>query len=425
MRRLGFVSVGKVTALVTVVAVVAVLAVRGQGMFSPGPLNEDSRTGVVLGGVRSHAEASCSACHVPAWSKETMSSRCQDCHENVRGQMVSHGPLHGMLAEGKDCRSCHTEHKGAHAALTDMSSFDHECAGFRLTGKHKALDCAACHGQASYKNTPQTCVSCHAEPKVHKERYGTACAQCHGTDGWQVSTVSMAKFDHNLTCYRLSGKHAAVSCKACHVREPLDMLGSKCGACPEVFKGLPQRCESCHAEPKTHVGLYGLNCASCHSTKEWQDVTFRHSFPVSHGGGQKAKSCTTCHPYGASQVSFHRTGDFDSYTCYNCHQHDKAREQLRPSHQKVANLDHCTTCHPAGHGTVRRKTALELPERLVPERWLAVKPAAGPVMRKEGAARSMVMPVLDWRLGAHLAPGEYTGGMGRNHGATPAGLTRG
>src|SRR5436190_9011293 len=193
MKRLTNLSPATVTAACVVVAVVGVLAVHGQQMFSPGPLNAETRAGVTRGGVRSHAEigGNCAACHAPPWSSETMSNRCLDCHQEVREQMDRRGPLHGLLAEGKDCRSCHTEHRGTHAALTDITTFDHSCAAFKLSGKHAALDCKACHNDSFYKGTPQTCVSCHAEPKAHKGRFGTACAQCHDTDTWKATTSTL------------------------------------------------------------------------------------------------------------------------------------------------------------------------------------------------------------------------------------------
>jgi hypothetical protein len=349
MKRLMNLSPATVTAAIAVVAVVGVLAVHGQQMFSPGPLNAETRSGVTRGGVRSHAEigGNCAACHAPPWSGETMASRCMDCHHEVRAQMDNHGPMHGLLAAGKDCRDCHGEHRGPHAALTDMTTFDHGCTAFRLTGKHKGIDCKACHSDNLYKGTPQNCVSCHAEPKVHKGRYGTACEKCHGTGDWKASTLTMAEFDHDLTAYRLTGKHKSVDCKGCHVRVP-DRKGMFVAewAPQEIFKGTPKNCATCHAEPKQHKMSYGTDCKFCHTTADWQEVTFRHRFPVNHGQrGGKGTSCATCHA---------KADNFVTHTCYGCHAHTPEKEKLRRSHLNVANLDNCTSCHPAGRGNVRR-----------------------------------------------------------------------
>src|SRR5262245_52889677 len=108
---------GEIAAVFTACAVGVVYVARGGEMFSPGPLNAQSRGADALGGVNAHAQlaGNCAACHAPLWSSETMASRCLNCHTNVRQQLDAHGPLHGLLAEGMQCRKCHTEHQGPHA----------------------------------------------------------------------------------------------------------------------------------------------------------------------------------------------------------------------------------------------------------------------------------------------------------------------
>src|SRR5262245_54349594 len=195
MRHLGRLGFGRLTLLLTLGAVVAFALTGGGKMFSPGPLNGEAR-GRSLGGVRSHAEigGNCSACHVAPWNGDTMADRCLNCHTDIGQQLADHRPMHGQLTEGKRCRSCHTEHKGPHAALTSMDRFDHDCAAFKLTGKHTSLECSSCHVNKIYKDTPQTCVGCHAEPKVHKGQFGTNCSQCHSTSTWQAGPF-LANFD--------------------------------------------------------------------------------------------------------------------------------------------------------------------------------------------------------------------------------------
>jgi hypothetical protein len=129
------------------------------------------------------------------------------------------------------CRNCHTEHKGEYAAITDLSNFDHDCAAFALTGKHKSVACAQCHKDNKFKGTPTTCVSCHAEPTIHAgSKLGTDCAKCHTTTTWTGGTLG----------------------------------------------------------------------------------DFKHSFPITHGGGggKKPKACAMCHK---------PADQFKTYTCYECH----------------------------------------------------------------------------------------------------------
>src|SRR5262249_59909356 len=136
MKALRRLTWGEIAAAITVVAVAVAYVARGGEMFSPGALNADNRGKKELGGVRSHAEiaSNCAACHVPAWSRETMASRCMVCHTDIRFQIDDQEPLHGTLTDGMACRNCHTEHQGANAALTSLAQFDHDCAAFKLSG---------------------------------------------------------------------------------------------------------------------------------------------------------------------------------------------------------------------------------------------------------------------------------------------------
>jgi hypothetical protein len=257
-------------AIGTLGVAVALVFCRGGSMFSPGALNGQSRARAPLGGVASHADLAnnCSACHVPPWSKETMATRCLDCHTDVRQQLDSQRSLHGLMSDGMQCRKCHTEHKGAHGAMTSMALFDHDWSAFKLTGKHRAVDCRSCHTNEGYKGTPQSCVSCHAEPEWHKGKFGTACAQCH-------------------------------------------------------------------------------------STSTWQGATFKHTFPLHHGTERRrTNSCTTCHT---------KDSEYRTYTCYGCHQHRPAEMERRHAKLRVADIQKCAECHPTGHKSNRRRAAEDGP----------------------------------------------------------------
>jgi hypothetical protein len=253
MRFLRRLTSGEIAAVLTVGVVVVLVFANGDSLFSSGPLNESNRRGALLGGVRSHAEigSKCSACHAPPWSGETMADRCLACHTNVRKQLETHGPMHGAMRNGKDCRSCHTEHRGAHGCLTSMADFDHNWAAFKLTGKHTTTDCKSCHKSAIYQGTPQTCVSCHAEPTTkHKGNYGTACTQCHTT-----TSFTGAKFEHKMfpinhgrrkntcaTCHTDTVSYKTYTCYNCHEHNPDRM------ARIHVRRGITEydRCLDCH-----------------------------------------------------------------------------------------------------------------------------------------------------------------------------------
>ena len=143
MPRLTF---GRLSMLSTI-AIVLVLYGKGGGkMFSTGPLSEKTRGSQTLGGVSSHAEigGNCGACHASPLGGQTMADRCLDCHANVREQLSAERAFHGRIPGGKDCRQCHTEHKGPHADITSFADFDHNWTAFTLTGQHQKAECRAC-----------------------------------------------------------------------------------------------------------------------------------------------------------------------------------------------------------------------------------------------------------------------------------------
>jgi hypothetical protein len=344
---------GTLAALAAVLILAVVLTTRGLGMFSPGALNAQSRGSNPLGGVTSHAEigTNCAACHPSPLSKETMAQRCLACHDEVKKQFDTQGPLHGNLKAGTECRLCHSEHRGTHAPLTSFARFDHDCAAFKLTGKHVGLDCKSCHKEISYKAAPVSCVGCHAEPDVHRGRFGTECASCHDTLGWKVAPQALSAFDHDRTAFPLTGSHRKVECASCH-------LGN-------LYKATPHACASCHEDPpvpKIHSARYGSDCTKCHTTESWEKPSFKHDiFPITHGGGGKKNTCATCH---------NDETNFKAYTCYNCHKH--APDKIARSHRKegIRDFDNCVKCH----YPIRRG---ELPKANLGE-W-AVCEATGPV----------------------------------------------
>jgi hypothetical protein len=249
------------------------------------------------------------------------------CHKDVRDQVDTHGPMHGLLANAQQCRACHTEHKGAHAPITDMRQFDHDHAAFQLTGKHRVLECQSCHVNNVFKGTAQTCVSCHQEPVTHKGRFGTQCVSCHSTETWKDVALSVSRlgdFNHDTTNFKLTGRHKSTNCQACHANQ--------------TFKGTSTTCVSCHAEPPTpqvHHFRYGNACAGCHDTTTFSKPTFTHTaFSMTHGS--RKNTCATCHT---------DEEHFEKYTCYNCHEHRKDRIERIHSRRNVANLDACVDCH--------------------------------------------------------------------------------
>ena len=79
---------------------------------------------------------------------------------------------------GKTCMECHKD-------------YDHSKTAFPLTGKHKKIDCRACHNErtpntTAYRKTPGNlvgCIICHRSPHPGNQE---KCTDCHNTETWRV-----------------------------------------------------------------------------------------------------------------------------------------------------------------------------------------------------------------------------------------------
>jgi len=105
--------------------------------------------------------------------------------------------------------------------------------------------CRSCHFSPDEDGTihqefsalPSDCGSCHQD--VHNRQFeetgGTNCRRCHDAVDW-----SARKFDHDLTAFKLEGKHEGVACGKCH--KPVitaDITYT-------LYKLKDSSCESCH-----------------------------------------------------------------------------------------------------------------------------------------------------------------------------------
>jgi len=252
----------------------------------------------------------CHDCHADDITTFTTDS-CSNCHRQMDPVFTQ---VH-LTTFGPDCLACHdgVDHYG--------DDFDHNQFAFPLTGKHTEVSCSGCHQNAhtiaDLQSASQDCFSCHSQDEPHEGQFGTDCAACHSTDGW-----SPASFDHKLSNFPLTGAHVNVACEGCHTSRQ--------------FQGLSAVCVTCHTEPVFHAGLFGTDCAACHSTTAWSPAQFngQHTFPLNHGGGA---TCATCHPAG-----------FTAYTCYGCHEHEEAEVVERHLDKEINNFQNCMACHPTG-----------------------------------------------------------------------------
>lgn len=340
------------------------------------------------------AEMACADCHIDENSYDMQNSTCDSCHRELDAEfMTQHDE-----AYGPNCLTCHD-------GLDSMSDFTmaQHAELFALTGAHETARCESCHAGGEFEGTPQECVACHAEPEKHQAMFGTDCSSCHTTVAWQPATFEDAPFDHERTTSFSLTRHvtdfdgsemacthchtgedpipvADATCEGCHatavpdfMTEHIALFGPSCQDCHDgldsmadfdhanvfllegrhataectachvnqVFQGTPRDCVACHAEPEIHFGIFGTDCANCHTVDAWLPAQLRqHTFPLDHGE-QGMLECTACHT----------STSYTAYDCTTCHEHNV--EQVLDEHDELnitqAELFACAACHPTGH----------------------------------------------------------------------------
>ena len=242
-----------------------------------------------------HANVACQTCHVNNVFKGTPTA-CFACHaknDTHKGSM------------GQSCQLCHS------TTAWKPSTFNHNQAGFKLTGAHSSAACTQCHVNAVFKGTPSTCFGCHANIDKHNGQMGQNCGVCHSTSAWKP-----ASFDHNQADFKLTGTHVSVKCDTCHVNG--------------VYKGTPSTCFGCHASKDTHNGSLGQNCQTCHSTQAWKPASFDHNTSIFKlTGAHVSAACTRCHVNNVFKGT--------PTNCYACHVSDDTH--------KGSMGQSCQTCH--------------------------------------------------------------------------------
>jgi hypothetical protein len=257
-----------------------------------------------------HIKTDCKDCHKSILFKEAP-KECFSCHKKDDKHA-------GNL--GENCASCHIERDWK----STQERFKHDETRFKLRNAHAtaSIQCSACHmNLKSYRNTPLDCYSCHKKDDKHETQEGTKCEQCHDDKSWKV-----ARFDHNLSRFALTGGHVSVACKSCHqsIR----------------FKDAPRDCYSCHQKEDKHKLKFGVLCESCHNTRAWSIWEFNHEVRAKYklDGAHLSVACESCHTQPASKG---KSAAFIGSTCISCH-----RNQDVHSGRFGAR---CEQCHTTGN----------------------------------------------------------------------------
>ena len=204
-------------------------------------------------------------------------------------------------------------------------------------------DCLRCHQPLSTSQAA-LCLDCHQTVKQqideHTALHGslpseTSCAACHaehkGRD-FDPTVDALAGFNHDQTRFPLTGEHLTTSCEDCHQ--------------DNQFRFASADCIQCHKEPRVHKGMFGQDCAACHSADAWTPATndgeaYDHAktgFVLTRhqtdAAGEPLR-CTACHAGNPEKP-------FDQQTCVSCHQKSQADFQAKHLERYGSN---CIQCH--------------------------------------------------------------------------------
>lgn len=308
--------------LTKAVAAAMLIAASGAGAQS---LESAVMPGAVIQG-HADLESTCANCHI-RFDRAAQPRLCLDCHKPVRADVDARTGYHGRIKEGeRECRGCHTEHRGraARIVLFDEKKFDHAQSDYPLRGKHRKTACASCHrAKLKYRQAPADCLSCHRKDDKHKNGLGPKCGNCHNEDNWKE-----ARFDHAKTKFPLHLAHAdpKLKCEACHI--------------DHKYVETPGECVACHRKDDMkdgHKGKYGPRCEKCHDEADWKISTFRHDRDTKYPllDRHRLVKCGNCH-----RAPLYR--EKTPTQCVACHRADDDEK----GHRGTLG-DKCEKCHNA------------------------------------------------------------------------------
>ena len=200
-----------------------------------------------------------------------------------------------------------------------------------ITGHEKfEEDCQNCH--VRLRDTTQTilCLDCHetiAKDITRKrgfhgkfDKARSNCIACHSDHkGRDASIIRLDKdrFNHDLTNFKLRGKHRQAGCVDCHE------AGAK-------YRNAKRTCVGCHKDEDVHENKLGEKCHQCHSTNSWAEKKFDHDeteFKLS--GTHATIGCASCHIENKFKSTLKQ--------CLSCH-------AIKDVHQKRFGSQ-CEACH--------------------------------------------------------------------------------
>lgn len=171
--------------------------------------------------------------------------------------------------------------------------------------------------------------------KIAHAPHNTAMAAWHIDDGGTLSTYQVNKL---VTFIRFgSWEDAAVLAAERSSVSPSGPLPDMIEVFAGEIENKDHQCVACHEEPTLHVGLFGDQCARCHTVEYWAPAYLTlHTFILDHGDNDM-KRCETCH-----------FDNYLEYSCYGCHDHQEEAMIAFHLDEELLDIADCATCHPTG-----------------------------------------------------------------------------
>jgi hypothetical protein len=179
------------------------------------------------------------------------------------------------------------------------------------------------------------CFACHRSWRGAQNR---KCTACHRPDQIGLATTTGKLIAAKNIQHAFHQELIEQNCMACHVIH----LGTTYARRSQqqfahtlLRPTVRQRCELCHLGPRDdlHQAIRS-GCADCHNIQHWIPASFAHDAYFVLEGEHNVK-CSICHA----------AGNFRSYSCYGCHEHDPERIRAEHAEEGVRNIDECAACH--------------------------------------------------------------------------------
>jgi len=254
----------------------------------------------------------------------------------------------------------------AHASYGQLPPGKLSKAHSHLEGKN---NCKKCHS-SNKKGIQTKCLKCHTEidALIQQGRGYHAsedvsdkdCAICHKEHlglNVELSKLDKNTFDHQLSGYNLEGKHATISCDACHNSKFRNSnISQKTSG--NTFLGLENNCLNCHQD--YHQKTLSSDCLSCHNQSAFKPATaFDHSQTnYSLIGKHKIVECINCHTIVEKNGNvFQQFAGIQHSNCTDCHidvHNNKLGDDCRRCHSEfsftdlaeITSFNHDTTAFP-------------------------------------------------------------------------------